>query len=129
MTNSILDDVKLQLGIDETDDSFDPQVIDAINTVFDILNQIGVGPADGFYIEDNTTAWDSYLAEHGKTLRMVRTYMYAKVRLIFDPPLSSAVMDALNKIADETEFRLKFQAEYDRFKSITGDTGEQNYYK
>lgn len=129
MTNSILDDVKLQLGIDETDDSFDPQVIDAINTVFDILNQIGVGPTDGFYIEDNTTTWDSYLSEHGKTLRMVRTYMYAKARLIFDPPLSSAVMDALNKIADETEFRLKFQAEYDRFKSITGDTGEQNYYK
>lgn len=129
MTNSILDDVKLQLGIDETDDSFDPQVIDAINTVFDILNQIGVGPADGFYIEDNATTWDSYLSEHGKTLRMVRTYMYAKARLIFDPPLSSAVMDALNKIADETEFRLKFQAEYDRFKSITGDTGEQNYYK
>lgn len=128
MTNSILDDVKLQLGIDETDDSFDPQVIDAVNTVFDILNQIGVGPANGFYIEDNTTTWDTYLSEHGRTLRMVKTYMYAKARLIFDPPLSSAVMDALNKIADETEFRLKFQAEYDRFKSITGDTGEQNYY-
>ena len=70
-----------------------------------ILNQLGVGRKDGFSIKDKTTTWNEFVAE-SDNLEAVRSYVYMKVRLIFDPPLSSAVTDAINRNISELEWRL-----------------------
>lgn len=127
MAGSILDDVKLQLGIDAEDTDFDNQILDAINTVIVILRQLGVGP-DSFMVNGSETTWSDYLGEDFPAFADVVSYMYAKVRMIFDPPLSSAVNVALNQHISELEFRLNMQYEYNRFKTLTGKTGEENHY-
>lgn len=127
MTGSILNDVKLQLGIDADDTNFDNQVLDAINTVIVILRQLGVGP-DSFIVTNSEATWSDYLGEDYPAFIDVISYMYAKVRMIFDPPLSSAVNAALVQHISELEFRLNMQYEYNRFKALTGKTGEENHY-
>lgn len=127
MTGSILNDVKLQLGIDTEDTDFDNQILDAINTVIVILRQLGVGP-DSFMVSNSEATWSDYLGEDFPAFIDVVSYMYAKVRMIFDPPLSSAVNAALNQHISELEFRLNMQYEYNRFKTLTGKTGEENHY-
>lgn len=102
---SILTSIKKMLGISATDTSFDTDLIIHINSVLMILTQLGVGDADGFTIEDATDKWEDFLPE-GISVEAVKTYVYLKVRLIFDPPLSSAVSDAINKNIAELEFRI-----------------------
>lgn len=102
---SILNSVKKQLGITAEYDHFDPDIIMHINTVFMVLNQLGVGPDEGFYIEDDVASWADYLGDPTK-LQMVKTYMGLKVRMLFDPPASSTVMNAMNQAIAEFEFRL-----------------------
>ena len=70
-----------------------------------ILNQLGVGPSEGFAIEDKTATWDEFV-EDPTQLQAVKSYMYMKVKLLFDPPLSSAVMEAMNRTISEFEWRL-----------------------
>ena len=105
MDNSILDSIKKLLGISLEDDTFDMDVIIHINTVFSILNQLGVGPDGGFSISDNTTTWDEYINDN-KLLNDVITYVYLKTQLIFDPPTTSSVTEAKNKMISELEFRM-----------------------
>lgn len=102
---SILNSIKKMLGPDAEYDHFDPDIIMHINTVFMVLQQLGVGPEEGFFIEDDTATWADYLADPTK-LQMVKTYIYLKVRLVFDPPTSSTVMNAINQLIAEYEFRL-----------------------
>lgn len=102
---SILTSIKKMLGIVEEDTHFDPDIIMHINSVFMILNQLGVGPADGFYIEDDTSTWANFLEDSTK-LQMVKSYMNLKVRLLFDPPTSSTTMKAMEDSIREFEFRL-----------------------
>ena len=102
---SILNSIKKQLGIPAEYDHFDPDIIMHINSVFMILNQLGVGPEEGFYIEDDVTTWSDYLDDPTQ-LQMVKTYMGQKVRLLFDPPASSTVMNAMNQAIAEFEWRL-----------------------
>lgn len=110
MIDSILTSIKKNIGIAEEDTSFDPDVIMHINSVFMILTQLGVGPSEGFFIEDADTTWDEYISED-ENLAGVKTYMTAKVRLIFDPPQSSVVMEALKSIINEFEWRLNVEGE------------------
>ena len=110
---SILTSIKLLLGITEEYDHYDPHVIMHINSVFTILKQLGVGPEKGFRIKDKTATWSDYIVETDDiTFDSVKTYVYAKVKLIFDPPASSAHTEALKGIINEFEWRLNADAEF-----------------
>jgi len=110
MTESILTSIKKLLGITAEYTIFDPDIIMHINSVFMILNQIGVGPEEGFRIEDDTTVWHDYI-EDDEYLDAVKSYMHLKVKLLFDPPLNSAVMNATTQMIDQLEWRLNVKAE------------------
>ena len=101
----ILTAIKKLLGITEEDESFDIDVIIAINSAFMVLNQLGVGPHEGFMISDSMSTWDEFLLD-GKQLEAVKTYVYLKVKLIFDPPSSSTVLEAFQRQISEYEWRL-----------------------
>lgn len=110
MEESILTSIKKLLGVDVKYTVFDSDIIMHINTVFTTLNQIGVGPKEGFMIEDESTEWTEYIKDI-KKFNSVKTYIYLRVKLIFDPPASSSVLEAFKKNADELEWRLKTEAE------------------
>lgn len=103
---SILTSIKKLLGIAEEYEHFDNDIIMHINSVFMILTQLGVGPSKGFVITDSSASWDDFLPEGGEKLQAVKTYMYMKVRLMFDPPTSSAAMESMNRMINEFEWRL-----------------------
>lgn len=105
MNDSILTSVKKLLGIDEAYTHFDHDLIIHINSAFMILAQLGVGPAIGFVITDNVDTWDDFMAE-GATLNAVKSYIPLKVRLLFDPPTSSAVKESIQNMINELEWRL-----------------------
>lgn len=102
---SILTSIKKMLGITEEYEHFDPDIIMHINSVFMVLTQLGVGPSKGFYIEDSQATWGDFLGDPTQ-LQMVKTYMGLKVRLLFDPPTSSTVMNAITQSINEFEWRL-----------------------
>lgn len=110
MNQSILTSIKKLLGIAENYTDFDQDVIIHINTVFSILNQLGVGPAEGFSIKDASTKWEDYIESELK-LEDVKTYIYLKVKLIFDPPLSSAAIESTNRLINELEWRINVEAD------------------
>lgn len=89
MKDSILLSVKKMLGLTEEYDAFDLDIITHINSVFTILTQIGVGPSNGFMIEDKTAIWTNFIKDMS-LYHLVKSYMVLKVRLLFDPPISSA---------------------------------------
>ena len=105
ISDSILLSVKKMLGIPPDYEQFDPEIIIHINSVFSILTQLGVGSDEGFSIKDSTASWSDYIPE-GKAVEDIKTYMYLKVRLIFDPPQSSAAIDAMKQLASEFEWRI-----------------------
>ena len=107
---SILTSIKKLLGITEEYDQFDPDIITHINSVFMILTQLGVGPSEGFSIEDDTSVWSDFIKDANK-IEAVKTYIYLKVKLLFDPPLSSAVIESMNRLINELEWRLNVAAE------------------
>ena len=103
--DSILTSIKKLLGITEEYTHFDKDIIMHINSVFMILQQLGVGPAEGFYIEDDTSTWTEYL-EDPTQLQMVKSYMGMKVRLLFDPPSNGNITNSMNQLINEFEWRL-----------------------
>ena len=111
MEDSILSSVKKLLGIGEDSSDFDADIILHINSVLAILQQLGIGPEDGFSIDDETATWADYLGDDYRHLNMVKSYVHAKVRILFDPPVSSAVMDSLNRVCSEFEWRANVAAE------------------
>lgn len=108
--DSILGTIKKMLGITYSDTGFDTDIITDINSVFMILNQIGVGPKTCFLVHSNSEIWTDFL-EDVTNLEAVKTYIYLKVRLVFDPPISSTFLDALTRQVNELEWRLNAQAE------------------
>ena len=110
MEESILTSIKKLLGQTEDYKVFDTDIIIHINTVFMTLNQLGVGPSKGFRIEDDLATWKDYILDE-ENLDAVKTYVYQKVKLIFDPPSNSAHIQALEKSINEFEWRLTLQAE------------------
>lgn len=102
---SILTSIKKLLGITEEYEHFDADIIMHINSVFMTLTQVGVGPEEGFIIEDDTAIWSDFIPDPIK-LQAVKSYIYLKVKLLFDPPTSSAVTEAYNRQISEFEWRL-----------------------
>ena len=107
---SILTSIKKLLMIADDYDHFDPDIIMHINSVFMTLTQLGVGPSEGFIIEDDSATWSDFIEDPVK-LQAVKSYIYLKVRLLFDPPSSSAVLESFNNQAKEYEWRLMIMAE------------------
>jgi hypothetical protein len=108
---SILTSTKKILGISEDYEAFDTDIITHINSTFAILNQLGVGPVDTFSIEDDKATWGEF-CETQDQLSLVRTYMFLKVRMLFDPPTTSFLIDATNKQIQEYETRLSYMREF-----------------
>ena len=108
---SILTSIKKLLGIEADYYDFDADLIMHINSVLMILTQIGVGPSEGFIIEDETATWTEFLSDvELVNLAAVKSYIHLKVKLLFDMP-SSAVADQIKKLLDELEWRLNISAE------------------
>lgn len=107
--DSILTSIKKMLGIIEEDESFDIDIIIHINTAFSTLTQLGIGPKEGFVIRDKTTLWTEFIDDI--RLENVRSYVYLKVRQVFDPPTNSAVLDAISRQISELEWRMNVTVE------------------
>ena len=105
METSILTSIKKMLGVAEDYTEFDEDIITHINSVFLNLTQLGVGPEEGFMIEDDTAVWEDFINDSIQ-LQAVKTYMYLKVKLLFDPPLSSSVTESFTRMIAELEWRL-----------------------
>lgn len=106
MDDNILSSVKKMLGLPAEYNAFDLDIITHINSTFTILTQIGVGPANGFMIEDNTASWSDFIQDMN-LYQLVKSYIVLKVRLLFDPPISSAVLECYKTQINEYEWRLK----------------------
>lgn len=111
MTDSVLDSIKKVVGVDADYDVFDPDLVMHINSVFGVLHQLGVGPSTPFLIEDKTATWTEFLGDENPAYASVKSYIQAKVKLLFDPPPTSFGLAALEKVASEYEWRLNVQAE------------------
>jgi hypothetical protein len=107
---SILTSVKKVLNIDASYTAFDEDILMHINSVFATLTQLGVGPATGFAIEDDTATWDAFLGTDPR-LNNVKTYVYLRVRMLFDPPATSYLIDAMTAQIRELEFRMNVYRE------------------
>lgn len=103
--NSILISVKKLLGLSEEDDSFDTDVMFHINTVFSALTQMGIGPSNGFMITGAETEWNDFIQDNTK-IEMLKTYVYMRVKLMFDPPTNTSVLECLKELIKELEWRL-----------------------
>ena len=112
---SILTSIKKMLGIAEDFEAFDPDIIMHINSVFLTLEQLGVGPKEGFAIEDEQDEWSDFVGDN-KLLNAVKSWTYLKVRLLFDPPQSSAAVESINRMISEFEWRI----------NVTVDPGEED---
>lgn len=108
MSNSILDETKQLLGIPSTDMAFDTDVIININSAFMVLNQLGVGPTTVFSISDNTALWSAFLMDEAM-YNAVKSYIYLSIRLVFDPPGTSFLIDAMTRTKEELGWRLSVQ--------------------
>lgn len=111
MAGSILDNVKKMLGLDPSYTAFDVDVMMHVNAIFTVLSGLGIGPIGGFMIEDNTPTWDAFLAETDENIHLVKSYMYVRVRLLFDPPSTSMAIDAMTSQYKEFEWRLNVKRE------------------
>ena len=110
---SILTSIKKMLGYEEDDTGYDDELIMHINSVLMDLAQMGVGPAEGFEIEDDESIWNDYIADM-KKFSGVKTYIFMRVKLIFDSAtMSSALIESYNKQCDRFEWRLNHAAEYE----------------
>lgn len=103
--DSILTSIKKLLGIEEEYTHFDTDIMIQINSVLSVLTQIGIGPLTGFSIQDSTATWADFLGPN-YNFETVKSYVYLRVRLLFDPPTSSALIESMNKMVNEFEWRL-----------------------
>lgn len=117
---SILTSIKKLLGLEEEYEQFDTDIIMHINSVFFVLMQLGVGPKEGFSISDKYAKWSDFIPGNEK-LQVVKSYMHLKVRLLFDPPTSAALIAVIENSIKEFEFRLNVEA-----NTTNGEEGIQN---
>ena len=130
MSDSILNSTKKALDVPEDYDVFDGSIIMHINSVFSTLNQLGVGPVGGYAIEGSTPTWTQYLEEKAN-LNFVKSYMYLRVRYLFDPPATSFMFTAMKEQMAELEWRINAERELESthllggHKRITGNFGDE----
>lgn len=108
--DSILTSIKKMLGIQEDYAHFDADIIFHINSALMTLTQIGIGPTEGFFITTDEQLWEDYLGD-AKNLEVVKSYIYLRVKMLFDPPANGTLVEAMNKQIAEFEWRLNLQAE------------------
>lgn len=108
--SSILTDTKKLLGIVEADTVFDVDIILHINSIFSTLKQYGIGPDDGFEIEDDEPTWADFIGPN-KAFNFVKSYVFLKARLLFDPPTTSYLIAAYKEQAAEFEARISIERE------------------
>ena len=111
--DTILTSIKKQIGIDESSTDFDDQVVLAINMAISVLTQIGIGPSSGFMLQTKNETWEDYISDLETSPRFiqVQSYIYCRTKLLFDPPASKTMFDALQSLATELEWRLKTESE------------------
>lgn len=109
MNESILQTIKKLIGLDNEDSSFNTDLIIHINSVFFILYQLGVGPDPAFSITGTGETWADFLGEDISKFEAIKTYIYMKTRIVFDPPTNATIMESLKSAIDEYEFRLNVE--------------------
>lgn len=105
LDESILNTIKRLLGGDIVSDHFNEEILIQINTAFTVLNQLGIGPDNGFVVTSDTQTWadfESDITQH----EWIKTYVFLKVKLVFDPPLNSSILDAMKQTIQEYEWRM-----------------------
>lgn len=107
---SILNSIKKLIGAGAEYTPFDDDIIMHINTVFKDLKRLGVGPVNGFVIEDDTSVWTDYIADPVECAN-VKSYMYLRVKMLFDPPTNAFLVDSINKQIEKFEWTLNVDAE------------------
>lgn len=110
MEESILESIKGLLGPDSAYDVFDPDIVLFINSVIATLTQLGIGPQKGYRITGPGETWKDFIGDE-KDLDSVKSYIFMKVKMVFDPPTSSFVLSAMEKMCEEYEWRLKTAVE------------------
>lgn len=118
MSDSILETTKKALDVPLDYDVFDGNIIMHINSVFSTLNQIGIGPVDGFEIDDSTATWTSFIGTNVR-YNLVKSYMFLRVKMLFDPPGTSFLIDAVKAQRDEFEWRLSVLRESGNWVPVT----------
>lgn len=108
--DSILTSIKKLLGISEEYEHFDADIMIHINTAFETLHQLGVGPSEPFYIQDKTDTWDEFTT-NGLDIRSVKTYIFLKVKMVFDPPSNSIYSEAIRNEISELEWRMNVRVD------------------
>lgn len=111
LNDSILVTIKKMLGLEDEYTPFDVDIIIHINTALMTLTQMGVGPKDGYEVTDYDQTWTDFLGDMVKMLGAVKTYIYLQVKMVFDPPNNSFVMDAYKQQCEQLLFRLNVNAE------------------
>ena len=119
---SILTSIKKLLGIPEEYEHFDGDIILHINSVFMILNQLGVGPKEVFRIADKEDHWLDFVTDYDD-LDAVKSYVYLRVKQLFDPPQSSIIMESQNRLIQELEWRLTVKAENKSIEDAKAEEG------
>lgn len=131
--SSILETIKKLIGIDKDYGVFDIDLIVAINSSFMILNQLGVGPDKPFSITDSSTTWADFFGDE-EIFALARSYIYLRTKLLFDPPSSGVLHEAVERQISEFEWRMHVQADYndsinaediginDRYTQLIGQT-------
>lgn len=111
METSILNSTKKILGVDKGYTAFDADIITHINSAFAVLCQLGVGPQEDFFIEDASDEWEDFII-NDNGYNLIKTYIYLKVRILFDPPTTSFLLSAMEKQIQEYEWRISSYREW-----------------
>lgn len=120
MIASILTSVKKSLGLEEAYTVYDADILMFINATFSTLNQLGVGPVNGLQIEDETTTWEAFLDAELR-LNFVPTYVFLKVKLLFDPPATSFAIQAIETQLKEYEWRINAFREAEQWVPVVAE--------
>lgn len=125
MEQSILNNTKKLLGISPDDASFDLDIITHINSAFSTLTDLGVGPKEGFVIEDEYVDWEAYQVNDPVKLSKIKTVVYLHTRLAFDPPTVGFLLDSVKEILQEAQWRLNVNRESTEWVDPTPSVDEE----
>lgn len=109
--DSIVNTIKKLLGIDESEDAFDLDIITHINTAIFSLSQIGVGPPNGYIVSSIEDKWTDYISQSTINLQGVKSYIHLKTKLVFDPPTNSTTIQSIDNTLKELEWRMMLAVE------------------
>lgn len=124
--DSILNSVKKMLGVEADYDHFDPDILMAINSSFTVLCQLGVGPDEEFSIDGPKTTWSDFFALCDKPINLVKSYIYLKTKLLFDPPTTGVLHEAMERQIQEFEWRLNVADENYELINLPKDEGGED---